>query len=791
MTVVIPSSSAGVRYDTSPIGLKKNWVTEAGGLPDFVRAVAHALIRSGHPESGAIQMAIGVIKNWAEGKGKVHADTRAKAVATVAHWEAMKASTGRSIEEELEYRATGAFASGHAFEGNQYMTGANAPVQPATAGQQLGGLNNAQVYILASAVQAALGQKVTGTFTESQLGAVKSAMGAAGAKAAAGSAKKAGAAAKAAASKMAAAQKAQAAKAAQAAAAAKAAAAKTAAVDKAGATAVSKSSTTAANTINGLPAADRQSLSSSTPPAGFAWGKGADGTPTLVPTAQGAAAANNAAASAKATAASNAAASLAKQQAASASKPATASSEKTAASVNAMSPSGRQGMANTVPPAGFSWGKDENGDPILVLAHRDAMGSVVTETGSAGALLPVGQPRLVKPRQVQTIGPHKFKGSDLASCSEPGCSKPITDPVHSRPKAGKRDAMDPASSTVGTQKFPISVSRHMGAAKTSNRAAQDRLAEALHRVITKHFSDQRKSTLARLGGKRGAQMLRRAAQPPEFPDGGNDPEAVEPPPEVAAGANPAAVDPTAIFDDAFWANQLADTLETHFGVAAATAVGQVKHQVGAPVDVADKDSLGAVDAVLAARAKSSAMQVTETTRKAIFEALQQGMANGEGIGPLTDRINAIFDSADSDRAHMIAQTEAVGALNQAATTYMETLPEGIVGGKMWLSHHDGRTRPTHRLADGQIVPVGKKFWVGGFPMNQPGDQTAPPGETINCRCGVAGVSPDMAAPLIGVSKLEGLVPSSTLAALDKIQQEQADNRTKLEAETAAAAMADA
>ena len=65
------------------------WVLVRTGSPrlavsDFVRAVAHALVRNGHTESGAIQMAIGVIRNWAEGKGNVKPKTRAKAAETIA-----------------------------------------------------------------------------------------------------------------------------------------------------------------------------------------------------------------------------------------------------------------------------------------------------------------------------------------------------------------------------------------------------------------------------------------------------------------------------------------------------------------------------------------------------------------------------------------------------------------------------------------------------------------------------------------------------------------------------------
>lgn len=87
---------SGVRYDVSPIGLKPNWITKVGGLPLFARAVAHALIRNGHTESDAIQIAIGVIQDWAHGGGNVTAKTRAKAAATVAEWEAKKAAADGS-----------------------------------------------------------------------------------------------------------------------------------------------------------------------------------------------------------------------------------------------------------------------------------------------------------------------------------------------------------------------------------------------------------------------------------------------------------------------------------------------------------------------------------------------------------------------------------------------------------------------------------------------------------------------------------------------------------------------
>jgi hypothetical protein len=77
--------------DTASFGTGDNWVNKAGGLPEYMRAVAHAFRRKGLSESEAIQRAVGVVKNWAEGKGGVTAETRARAAAAVAEWEAKKA----------------------------------------------------------------------------------------------------------------------------------------------------------------------------------------------------------------------------------------------------------------------------------------------------------------------------------------------------------------------------------------------------------------------------------------------------------------------------------------------------------------------------------------------------------------------------------------------------------------------------------------------------------------------------------------------------------------------------
>lgn len=85
-----------------------NWVARGGGLPPYIQHVAHALVdKRGKTESEAIRMAIGIVKNWAAGKGKVDANTKAAAAKAVAQWMKLRAKaagkraakTAKSIAE--------------------------------------------------------------------------------------------------------------------------------------------------------------------------------------------------------------------------------------------------------------------------------------------------------------------------------------------------------------------------------------------------------------------------------------------------------------------------------------------------------------------------------------------------------------------------------------------------------------------------------------------------------------------------------------------------------------------
>lgn len=62
----------------------------------YIQNVAHAFVRGGMDESGAIHKAVGVVKDWAagrtpNGRGHVHPDVQAAASKAIAEWERLRA----------------------------------------------------------------------------------------------------------------------------------------------------------------------------------------------------------------------------------------------------------------------------------------------------------------------------------------------------------------------------------------------------------------------------------------------------------------------------------------------------------------------------------------------------------------------------------------------------------------------------------------------------------------------------------------------------------------------------
>jgi len=125
-------------------------------------------------------------------------------------------------------------------------------------------------------------------------------------------------------------------------------------------------------------------------------------------------------------------------------------------------------------------------------------------------------------------------------------------------------------------------------------------------------------------------------------------------------------------------------------------------------------------------------RVNTETAKLLMNEIRVAQELGESVPEITKRIEKLFVFNSKVRSEMIARTEIQGSVNRGAfESYQQS---NVVESKRWLATNDPRTRDTHSLANGQEVPLDVPFIVGGFSLMHPGDRSAPPEETIQCRC---------------------------------------------------------
>ncbi|MGK2947931.1 MAG: phage portal protein, partial [Acidimicrobiales bacterium] len=244
------------------------------------------------------------------------------------------------------------------------------------------------------------------------------------------------------------------------------------------------------------------------------------------------------------------------------------------------------------------------------------------------------------------------------------------------------------------------------------------------RAMRRLFARQERSTIARLTGKRGRQAL------------GYTPEGQ--PEERAPGDPSPNIDPSQVFDPDFWTSETSEAAGDLFEQVTADSLARIADLFGLSFDL-DAPWVGEF---IEARANQLAGPVTQTTYDAITATLRDGVAEGEAIDDLAKRIREVFADASKRRSVVIARTEVISAYNGAAVAGASTLPADVVAGQEWIATRDGRTRPAHASADGQVVAVGQPFEVAGDSLAYPGDPSGRSANTIQCRCTVAFLTPE-------------------------------------------------
>lgn len=139
--------------------------------------------------------------------------------------------------------------------------------------------------------------------------------------------------------------------------------------------------------------------------------------------------------------------------------------------------------------------------------------------------------------------------------------------------------------------------------------------------------------------------------------------------------------------------------------------------------------------------------ITDTVLEDIRRVLVEGAEEGESVQQMARRLREAWPEITMRRAERIVRTEVVGASNRASLMGYERAAQdfGLDLELEWISTSDGRTRDSHRRLDGERVPLGGMFDVGGTLAPYPGAANLPASERVNCRCTVAAVPKDMKA----------------------------------------------
>ena len=123
----------------------------------------------------------------------------------------------------------------------------------------------------------------------------------------------------------------------------------------------------------------------------------------------------------------------------------------------------------------------------------------------------------------------------------------------------------------------------------------------------------------------------------------------------------------------------------------------------------------------------------------------QGILQGEPMDKIAGRLSKVTDMNET-AAIRNARTMVTGAENKGRQdSYKRAEEDGIVMKREWIATNDSRTRHWHAELDGVEVDIDEP-WVNEFgEIMFPGDPSADPANTYNCRC-------SMSAKVIGFNR---------------------------------------
>lgn len=104
------------------------------------------------------------------------------------------------------------------------------------------------------------------------------------------------------------------------------------------------------------------------------------------------------------------------------------------------------------------------------------------------------------------------------------------------------------------------------------------------------------------------------------------------------------------------------------------------------------------------------------------------------INAQAQAVQNVLDATGTEDWRNRAQTVAVTEVHRAWNMGGFALAARFSGTKEWIAKDDSATRPGHRRADGQIVPIMQPFIVSEQALMFPGDPAGSAWNVVNCRC---------------------------------------------------------
>ena len=125
--------------------------------------------------------------------------------------------------------------------------------------------------------------------------------------------------------------------------------------------------------------------------------------------------------------------------------------------------------------------------------------------------------------------------------------------------------------------------------------------------------------------------------------------------------------------------------------------------------------------------------------KKINSQVLQGVIQGESIPKIAKRIGNVQEM-NKDAAIRSARTIVTGAENKGRMdSYKRVQDDGIILEKEWIATSDARTRDWHAELDGVEVDIDEPWHNEFGEIMYPGDPSADPANTYNCRCSMRSI----------------------------------------------------